>query len=404
VSHTLVFTDAAEIITCERADEGGVVRNGALAVADGRILDVGSQTDILERFSQAERVDCTGMVITPGFVDSHTHAVFGDWRAAEYEMRSRGFDYMEIARRGGGINASVEDVRKRTEAELVELALPRIEAALRNGTTTIEIKSGYGLSLEAELKLLRVIRRIATRTPLTVIPTFLGAHDVPLDYRSARAAYVHLIIDQMIPAVAQERLAKFCDAFVEPGAFTAPEARAILVAGVAHGLLPKLHADEFENSCGAELAAELNAVSADHLGAISEQGIAAIARSKTVATLLPVTLFFLGKTGYAPARKLIDAGATVALATDFNPGTAPSPSMQLVLTIACSQMRMTPLEALIAATAGGARALGLDDTGILKRGAPADVIVWNTARHAEIPYRCGAAPIMGVWKAGNRMF
>jgi imidazolonepropionase len=258
--------------------------------------------------------------------------------------------------------------------------------------------------LEAELKLLRVIRRIATRTPLTVIPTFLGAHDVPLDYRSARAAYVHLIIDQMIPAVAQERLAKFCDAFVEPGAFTAPEARAILVAGVAHGLLPKLHADEFENSCGAELAAELNAVSADHLGAISEQGIAAIARSKTVATLLPVTLFFLGKTGYAPARKLIDAGATVALATDFNPGTAPSPSMQLVLTIACSQMRMTPLEALIAATAGGARALGLDDTGILKRGAPADVIVWNTARHAEIPYRCGAAPIMGVWKAGNRMF
>jgi len=380
-----------------------VLKQSAVVISEGRVHALGSSDEILAKYPHAERVDCTGFVITAGFVDSHTHAVFGGWRAAEYDMRSRGLDYMEIARRGGGINASVNDVRTRSESELLELALQRIEVAQRAGTTTIEIKSGYGLSVASELKLLRIINAVAARTPLTVVPTLLGAHDVPLDYRDRRADYVRQVTDEMIPAVATEKLAKFCDVFMEPGAFTAPETRTILNAGKQHGLLPKLHADEFENSGAAELAVELDAVSADHLGAVSAGGIEALAGSDTVATLLPVTLLFLGKSQYAPARRLLDAGATVALASDFNPGTAPAPNLQLALTLACSQMRMTPLEALVAATAGGARALRLDDVGVLEPGARADLVVWKTASHAEIPYRCGFAPIHSVWKGGKRL-
>jgi imidazolonepropionase len=308
---------------------------------------------------------------------------------------------MEIARRGGGINASVSDVRARSEVELVQLTLPRLQRALEHGTTTIEIKSGYGLTLADELKLLRVINEVAALTSLSVVPTFLGAHDVPLEYRDQRADYVRLLIEEMLPAVADARLARFCDVFLEPGAFDRSEARSILEAAAHYGLIPKLHADEFQNSGGAELAVEIGAASADHLGAISERGIAAIAASETVATLLPATLFFLGKQNYAPARALIDAGATVALATDFNPGTAPSVSMPLVLTMACSQMRMTPIEALYAATRGGASALRLEDVGVLARGARADIVAWNVTSHAEIPYRFGAPPIMKVWKSGK---
>ncbi|MGQ0813530.1 MAG: imidazolonepropionase [Gemmatimonadota bacterium] len=381
----------------------GVLRDCALALRDGIVSDIGPQQAVIARNPGAQLADCARQVLTPGFVDSHTHAVFGGWRAAEYEMRCQGLDYMEIARRGGGINASVREVRSRSVEELVELALPRLQLALRHGTTTMEVKSGYGLSLPDELKLLRVVRQLSEYTVLDVVPTFLGAHDVPLEYRDQRADYVNLVTNEMIPAVAREKLAIFCDVFMEPGAFTAHEARTILEAGKQHGLLPKLHADEFENSGAAELAAALSAVSADHLGAISDAGIRALAASGTVATLLPATLFFLGRKQYAPARRLIEAGVTVALATDFNPGTAPSVSMPLVLTLACSQMQMTPLEALVAATAGGARALRLDHAGVLKAGAKGDVVAWNVASHVEIPYRFGTPPVAAVWKAGNRI-
>ncbi|MGQ0562800.1 MAG: imidazolonepropionase [Gemmatimonadota bacterium] len=398
MSQTLLFVHASEIV-----DGRTAVRDHALAVRDGSVIALAPQTELTSRFHDAERVDCSGQVLTPGFVDSHTHAVFGKWRAAEYELRSRGLDYMEIARRGGGINASVLDVRRRSEDELVESALARLHVALRHGTTTVEIKSGYGLSVADELKLLRVIRRVSEHTVLEIVPTFLGAHDVPLEYRDRRADYVALVTDQMIPVVAQEKLAVFCDVFMEPGAFTASETRAILTAGARHGLIPKLHADEFENSGAAELAAELGAASADHLGAISAAGIAALAASATVATLLPATLFFLGKKSYAPARKLIDAGATIALATDFNPGTAPSASLPLVLTLACSQMQLTPLEAIAAATAGGARALRLEDVGSLAPGARADIVAWRAGSHVEIPYHFDVPPLAAVWKAGRRV-
>ncbi|HUP88565.1 MAG TPA: imidazolonepropionase [Longimicrobiales bacterium] len=398
MSSPILLTGASEIVT-----ESSILTNHAIALEGDRIAAVDTEQSLVDQFPNAERFDCARHVLTAGFVDSHTHAVFGGFRAAEYEMRARGLDYMEIARRGGGINASVQSVRALSESDLVELAIPRLADALHTGTTTIEIKSGYGLTLEDELKMLRAIARLREHTPIEIVATFLGAHDVPLEMRERRNDYVSLVANEMVPAVAHEKLATFCDVFMEPGAFIAAESRRILEAGVEHGLIPKLHADEFANSCAAELAAEMHAASADHLGAISEAGIAALSQSKTVATLLPATLFFLGKKTYAPARRLLDAGVVVALATDFNPGTAPSSSMPLVLTMACSQMQMTPFEALRAATWGGARALLLDDVGRLAPGACADVVAWNVASHLEIPYHFGKPPVAAVWKAGKRV-
>ena len=396
----LVFRSAAQLVTCRTSDESSVVA-GALVTRDGRIEAIGAEADLVARYPDAATVDCRGGVLTPGFVDSHTHAVFGGWRAGEYVLRSRGVPYMEIARRGGGILASVRDVRARSEDELVELARPRLREMLRLGTTTVEAKSGYGLQTAAELKMLRAIARLAGEGPLDLVPTFLGAHEVAPEFRDRPDDYVDRVIGEMIPEVAASGLARFCDVFMEPGVFTGPQARRILEAAALRGLVPKLHADEFEGSGGAELAAELGAASADHLGAISEAGIRALAGSDTVATLLPATLFFLGKRQFAPARRLEDEGVTVALATDFNPGSAPSASMPLVLTMACSQMGLDPLEAIRAATVGGARALRFTDgRGELREGAPADLVLWSVADYAEIPYRFGRPPIAGVWKRG----
>jgi imidazolonepropionase len=400
----LLFTGAAEVVTGESTGPDGVRTGVAVAVEGGRIAGIGPEAELAGRFGGAEVVDCRGCVLTPGFVDSHTHAVFGRWRADEYVLRCRGVPYMEIARRGGGILASVRDLRARSEDELVELTRARLEAMVRLGTTTAEVKSGYGLRTEDELKMLRVVRRLAEEGPIDLVPTFLGAHEVPEEYRDRPDAYVDVVVQEMIPAVAAEGLAVFCDVFMEPGVFDGRQARRILEAGLRHGLVPKLHADELAPFGGAELAAELGAASADHLGCISDAGIEALARSGTVATLLPATLFFLGRKEYAPARALIERGATVALATDFNPGSAPSPDMSLVLTIACSQMGLEPLEALVAATAGGARALRMEDgRGYLREGAPADLLVWRTTDHREIPYRFGENLLAGVWKAGVRV-
>jgi imidazolonepropionase len=400
----LLFTGAAEIVTCRGPADGMVLADHAILVEDSMITAVGTTAELTARSSEAERVDCTGCTITPGFVDSHTHAVFGGWRADEYALRARGVPYMEIARQGGGINASVRDVRSRSEDDLVHLTRQRLDMLLRHGTTTVEIKSGYGLDTATELKQLRVVSRLQNEAVQDLVPTFLGAHEFPPEYRKERDRYVDILVSEMIPAVAAEKLAIFCDVFMEPGVFTASQTRRVLEAGLQHGLVPKLHADELENSGAAELAAELGAASADHLGAISDAGIDALAGSGTVATLLPATLLFLGKRNYAPARRLIDAGARVALATDFNPGSSPTPSMPLVLTLACSLMGMDPLEAICAATIGGARALRLENgVGTIAAGAPADLLVWRIATHGELPYRFGAAPLDSVWKRGRRV-
>ncbi len=399
-----ILTGAAQIVTCESTDDASVLENAAIAIDKGVIIDIGHIADLTRQYERATQVDCTGAVITPGFVDSHTHTVFGGWRAGEYALRSRGVPYMEIARQGGGINASVRDVRAMSEEELIDRLRARLLEMQAGGTTTVEVKSGYGLSVDAELKQLRAVRAVGAEG-WDVIPTFLGGHEAPAEFREDREAYVALVIDRMIPAVAAEGLARFCDVFCEPGVFTPDQTRRMLVAGQAHGMAPKLHADELENSTGAELAAELGAASADHLAAISDAGIAALAGSATVATLLPTTMLFLGRKAYAPARRMIDAGVRVALATDFNPGSSPSHSMALTLTLACSQMGMDPLEALVAATAGGAAALQLDDgRGTVRNGAAADLIVWDVPDYNEIPYRFGAPPIRSVYKSGERVF
>ncbi|MCI0432160.1 MAG: imidazolonepropionase [Gemmatimonadetes bacterium] len=396
-----ILVDVAQVVTCESPDERCVRSDVAIAISAGRIGAIGPLATLVQQFPGAKQRHCGGGVLTPGFVDAHTHAVFGGWRAAEYAMRAAGVPYMEIARRGGGINASVRDVRVRSEEELTRLTRDRLRTMLSLGTTTAEVKSGYGLETSAELKMLRVVRTLAAEGPVDLEPTFLGAHEFPPEYADRRDAYVDLLCDEMIPAVAEERLARFCDVFMEPGVFDGVQARRVLEAGLENGLIPRLHADEFEWSGGAELGAELGASSADHLACISDAGITALAASRTTAVLLPATMFFLGKTGQAPARRMLDAGVEVAVATDFNPGSAPSPSMPLVLTMACSMLGLSPVQAIHAATAGGALALRLTDgRGTIRPGAPADLVLWDVGHHHEIPYHFGKPPIRAVWKAG----
>jgi imidazolonepropionase len=315
---------------------------------------------------------------------------------------------MEIARRGGGIHASVRDVRARDEDELFALAQSRVWRLAAHGTTTVEIKSGYGLTIEDELKLLRVIARLREALPLRIVPTWLGAHEIPAESRAtpgARAAYVKMLIEEMLPLVAGQRLASFADVFCEPGVYTVGETRAILTAAREAGLALKLHADELDTSHGAELAAEIGATSADHLAAISADGIRALAGSSTVATLLPGTMLFLGRERQAPARALIDAGAAVALATDFNPGTSPTVNLPLMLTLGVSQLRMSVAEVVVAATVNGAAALGLAGrVGQLASGMSADLALFDADDVRELPYWYGDRRCVGSWTRGKTCY
>lgn len=408
-----MFVNAAQIVTCAgpaRARKGkemrdaGILKNTAVAVSNGRIAMIGSASDLQHAYSDAEVVDCRGGVLTPGLVDSHTHAVFGKPRFEEHELRAEGLDYMEIAKRGGGIHASVRDFRERSEDELYNLAVPRVKSLASYGTTTLEIKSGYGLSVEDELKALRVIGRLAERQPLRIVPTWLGAHEIPHEYRTSearRGEFIDLLIHTLLPKVVEQGIARFADVFCEPGVFTIDETRRILEASRKTGLGIKIHADEIKPCGGAELAASLKAVSADHLAAISQSGIEALAKSDTVATLLPGTMLFLGKTKQAPARALIDAGAAVALASDFNPGTSPTVNFPLMLTLGVSQLRMSLAEVLIAATANGAAAVGIaGEVGQIAPGFAADLALFAIADVRELPYWYGARLCVGSWKAG----
>ena len=409
----LLFVNASQVVTCAgpgRARRGAemndaAVRTGvAVAVEDGRIVAVDAAATLRERFPAAREIDCHQRVLMPGLVDSHTHAIFGRPRYEEQEMRAAGLDYMEIARRGGGIHSSVRDLRTRSEDELYELARQRLMRLSTFGTTTVEVKSGYGLTLADELKTLRVIARLRDDLPLRIVSTFLGAHEIPLEHRESEAtrrAYVDLLIQEMIPAVASERLARFADVFCETGVYTVEESRAILSAARNAGLLIKLHADELTSSGGAELAAALGATSADHLAAVSDAGIAALGAGETVATLLPGTMLFLGKTKHAPARRFIEAGVPVALATDFNPGTSPTPNLPLVLTLGVSQLRLSVAEAVIASTVNGAAALALaDHVGQITPGYSADLALFDVRDVREVPYwygdnRCVATYVRG---------
>jgi imidazolonepropionase len=411
---TILFLNASQVVTCAgpgRARRGaemsdaGVTKDWAVAIAGDLIVAAGPQERLRSEYPSAREVDCAHGVITPGLVDSHTHAVFGRARYEEQEQRAAGAGYMEIARRGGGIHSSVSDLRARSEDDLFALTLERVKRLASYGSTTIEVKSGYGLSLDDELKSLRVIARVAAAAPVRLVPTWLGAHEIPLDYRArpkGRSEYVRLLIEDILPIVARDRLATFADVFCEPGVFTPAETRAILDASRMAGLGLKLHADELESHAGAELAVELGAKSADHLGAVSPAGIRALAGSGTVATLLPGTMLFLGRTGQAPARALIEAGAAVALATDFNPGTSPTVNFPLILTLGVSQLRMSAAEALIAATVNGAAALGLaETTGQLSPGYSADIAIFDADDFREIPYWYGDRRCRATWARGK---
>jgi imidazolonepropionase len=412
-SERLLFVNAAQVVTCAgppRARRGTEMRdaavreNVAVAAEGPTIAAVGPIGELRAQYSGAREIDCAGGVLMPGFVDSHTHGIFGRPRYEEQEMRAAGLDYMEIARRGGGIHSSVRDLRATSEDMLFELARHRLMRLASFGTTTVEVKSGYGLTLAAELKTLRVIKRLSDTLPLRIIPTFLGAHEIPLEHRESaatRRAYVEGLIHEMIPAVTAEKLARFADVFCETGVYTVDESREILSAARDAGLLLKLHADELTSSGGAELAASLGAVSADHLAAISEQGIAALSTSPTVATILPGTMLFLGKTKHAPARRLIDAGVPVALATDFNPGTSPTPNLPLVMTLGVSQLHLSAAEVVIAATVNGAAAVAMADRiGQIAPGFSADLALFDVGDVRELPYwygdnRCAATYVAG---------
>jgi imidazolonepropionase len=376
-----------------------VVRDAAVLIDDGRIAAIGSYKDLRQR--GGEVVEVKG-VLFPGFVDCHTHAVFGAPRIEDHERRALGEDYKTIAARGGGILQSVRDVRARSERDLVDLTRARVRALLAHGTTTIEVKSGYGLEAATELKQLRVVRELASSEPPALVPTFLGAHEVPPEFRDRRADYIRVVCDEMIPVVAREKLAVACDVFSEPGVFDAAESRTILTAAQRHGLAVKLHADELEGSGGAELAASLGALSADHLAGISDSGIRALAASDTVAVLLPATMVFLGKRHQAPARRLIETGAAVALATDFNPGSSPTVSLPLVMALGVSQLGLRHAEAVTAVTVNAAAALGLAlDRGQIAPGFRADLVTYGVSDWREVAYWMGENLVTAVWTGGS---
>jgi imidazolonepropionase len=378
-----------------------VLRDAALLLRDDRIAAVGPYAEVRRAAAGATVVEVSG-VLFPGFVDCHTHAAFAAPRLDDHQRRALGETYQAIAAAGGGILQSVRDLRAIPEDILLDRTAARVATLLAHGTTTVEIKSGYGLALEHELKQLRVARRLAERVPVTVVPTFLGAHEVPAEFRGRRAEYVRLVCDEMIPAVARAGLASACDVFCEPGVFSPDEARTILEAGGAHGLTARVHADELEGSGGAELAVEIGAASADHLAAVSEAGIRALAGGSTVAVLLPATMMFLGRRTQAPARRLLEAGAAVALATDCNPGSSPTVSLPLVMTLGVSQLGMRHAEALTAVTVNAAAVLGLaSDRGQLAPGFRADLVACAVDDWREIGYWFGENRVSAVWTGGS---
>jgi imidazolonepropionase len=407
----LVIRNAAQLIcvsqTGERRKSGEAMRslaileNASLIAEGDRITWVGATSALPRLHADAEIVDAAGKVVLPGFVDSHTHLLFAGTREDEFEQRIQGATYQQISARGGGINSTVKRVRQASRKELKDLARPRLGRMLAAGVTTVEVKSGYGLTLADELKSLQAIAELNAEGPLELVPTFLGAHAVPPEFAQDRAGYVRLLVDQMLPEIARGRLAEFCDVFCETGVFGLGESEQILDKARTLGLRLKLHADELTPLGGAELAARLQAASADHLLCITEAGIDALASSGTVATLLPGTAFFLGL-AYAPARKLLSRGVAVALASDCNPGTCMTENLPLVGAMACTQMKMLPAEVVCALTLNAAAALGRSDrVGSLEVGKQADLVICNVPDYRHLFYHFGVNHVYGVVKRGR---
>lgn len=411
----LLIKNAGQLITLssdkkgprikEQMEELGIIEDGAVAAKGGKIVAVGKTKDVLSQVKidkNTKVIDAKGKVLSPGFVDPHTHPVFASTREEEFEQRIKGKSYKEIALAGGGIKSSVRDLRKCSEEELIKLALPRLDNFLSYGTTTIEAKSGYGLSLEDEIKLLEVIKKLNKLHPIDLIPTFLGAHEVPDEYKDKKEKYIDLLIGKMIPEVTKRKLAFFCDVFCEDGVFNLKETERILEVAKEYGLKPKIHAEQLSSFGGAELAGKVKAISADHLENISEGGIEALRKAKVIAILLPGATFGLGLKKYAPARKLIESKVIVALATDFNPGSSMTESMPIILSLACLMMKVTPAEVFCASTINSAYAVDKGETiGSIQIGKKADMVLWNVKNYKEIPYHYGVNLVWKVIKDGE---
>jgi len=385
--------------------ELGIVKNGGLLVSEGLVMATGDSREI-ERTAPrgTEFVDAGNRVVLPGFVDAHTHPVFAGNRLDEFEQRARGASYEEIAASGGGIRSTVRKTRAATEEELRGQALKRAQWFLQCGTTTVEAKSGYGLSVADELKMLRVIRDLSPETPLEIIPTFLGAHAIPEEFEGNRDGYVEILINEMLPRVVEEGLAEYCDIFCERGYFDLEASRQILTVAKGRGLGLRMHVDQLTNSGGATLAADLSATTADHLEQTEEEGIAAMSRAGVQPVLLPGSVYALGKTRYPKARDMIEAGLAVVLATDFNPGSSPTPSMPMILSLAATHMRMAPGEAVTAATINAAYSLGRGGKiGSLEAGKLANFAIFNCEDYRELAYYFGFPQTHSVFVKGQRV-
>jgi len=379
------------------------IDNAAILVKDGLIEDYGPE-DKLPQTNIDQVFNCHGALVTPGFIDCHTHPVFAATRENEFHLRNTGVSYAEIAAKGGGIRSSVRSLRKASLDFLVELLKPRFDGFLEHGTTTIEAKSGYGLSFDDEIKSLEALKELRNH-PLEVVPTFLGAHEIPDEYRSERETYIRLLIEEMLPTVSRRRLAEYCDIFIEKNVYTPDEARKILSAAKQYGLKLRLHVDQLTSGGGAELAAEMGASSAEHLDYISDEGIERMVSAGVVFDLLPGAVFFLGHDKYPPARKIIDKGGVIALSTDYNPGSSYTRSLPLIMSIACVYMRMTADEALAAVTLNAAKSLNRQNRlGSIEPGKQADLVVWNAPSHEYIPYAYGENLVCGVFKKGEPVY
>jgi imidazolonepropionase len=382
--------------------ELGIVKEAGVLCLNGKIEWVGKMSDwnrsLPEDFAE---IDADGKVVMPGFVDSHTHMMFAGTRVYEFSLRSQGATYQQISEQGGGILSTVRRVRAVSKKELKRSTAKYLLDMMKQGTTTVEIKSGYGLEMSSEIKMLEAINELRNEEMMTIVPTFIGAHAVPPEYKDGTDAYVREITDEMIPYIAKKNLAVFCDVFCEKGYFGLDEAERVLAAGKKMGIVPKVHADELTSFGGAELAEKIGAASADHLENVTDKGIAALQRSDVVATLLPGVSFFLGH-GYAPARKLIDAGVPVAIATDFNPGSCMSYSMPMMMTIACTQMQMTPEEALTAVSLNGAAALNMSSSvGSVEVGKNADLVIADIPDYRFMAYHFGTNHVWKTIKNGT---
>ncbi|MBR4194135.1 MAG: imidazolonepropionase [Oscillospiraceae bacterium] len=398
--HNIGMLATPEGMEARRGAEQGklrVLENAWIYLENGEIISCGDRNMPI---TFGEKLDAGGRLVTPGLVDAHTHLIFGGWRQNELAMKIRSVPYLDILAAGGGIHSTVKATRAATEDELTEKAKAALDEMLSFGTTTCEAKSGYGLNKKEELKQLKVIKKLNKEHPMDVIPTFMGAHALPPEYKENREGYLKLLCEDMIPAVAKQKLARFCDVFCETGVFTAEESRRILQAGLDNGLTPKIHADEIDAIGGSQLAGEIGAISAEHLIVCPDAGIESLAAGGTVACLLPATSFYLNST-YAPARKMIESGVPVALASDYNPGSCPCLNLQLVMNIACLKYRLTPEEVLTGVTLNAAAAIGMADRmGSIERTKQADLVIWDAPDLNYLCYRLGSNLAHTVIKKG----